>query len=164
MFHIYTHTADKNDFPTVILLNARSLFPKIDELCLFVSSVRPGIICITESWLHAGINDDCISLPGYDLYRCDRKARSGGGVCIYLQNVFRCVHVDRFTCPSSMEMFLLRISSLNLLLVCAYVPPNLKASDHREISDFFVEMLDSLLLLAPDCNIMITGDFNNFDS
>ena len=121
-------------------------------------------MCITETWLHAGINDDCISLPGFNLYRCDRISRSGGGVCIYVQNAFRCVNVNHFAHPISVEMVSMKIPILNLFLVCTYVPPNLKASDLCEISDTFTEMIDSLLLANPDSNIMITGDFNNFDS
>ena len=154
----------RNDFPSVILVNARSLFPKFSELCLLVSSIRPGIVFIMESWLHANVNDDCIALPDYALYRCDRRGRVGGGVCIYISNCIGCVR--DFSCdpPPTIEAVSLRIPSLKLFVVCAYVPPNLRSNESDKISEYFTESLDVQLSAFPDTNLMIAGDFNTFDT
>lgn len=127
----------QNDLPSAILLNARSLFPKFDEFCLLVSTIRPDFVFITESWLHAGIKDGRISLLGYTLYRCDRKARVGGDVCIYISNFFGCT--PDFSCgrPGTFESVSMRIPLLNLFVVCAHVPPNLKFDESEEIWVFY---------------------------
>ena len=68
-----------------IHLNTRSLPPKVDELRLIASSSKAAIIGITETWLDDSVSDTEINIPGYLLYRQDRK-RSGGGVCIYVRS------------------------------------------------------------------------------
>ena len=39
----------------ILYFNARSIYPKLDELCALCVVERPDIICITESWLHEEI-------------------------------------------------------------------------------------------------------------
>ena len=119
---------------------------------------------ITEPWLHAGLTDDCIALPDYTLYRCDRSARVGGGVCIYISNSLGCNRDLTCDPPLTIESVSMRIPSLNLFVICAYVPPNLKCDEADKISEYFIESLDAHLSSFPDSNLMIAGDFNKFDS
>ena len=119
---------------------------------------------ITESWLHAGLSDDCIALPDYTLYRCDRSARVGGGVCVYISNSLGCIRDVTSDPPPGIESVSMRIPSLNLFVVCAYVPPSLKSNEADRISEYFVDTLDAHLSCFPDSNLMIAGDFNTFDS
>ena len=65
--------------------NARSLIPKLDELCLLVETHQPDIVCIIETWLDHNISDNEIHLPGFQLYWLDRN-RGGGGVFMYAQH------------------------------------------------------------------------------
>ena len=39
--------------PSVLLANAMSLLPKIDEVRCVVHEENPDLVCITETWLHA---------------------------------------------------------------------------------------------------------------
>ena len=151
-------------FPSIFLLNARSLFPKFDDLCAVLSSLQPGIVFITESWLHSNICDDIININGYDLYRCDRIGRVGGGVCAYIRSSFSCVPINSYSHPSEIEMLALRINGLHLFLICLYIPPSLKANKLNMISDFITDMLDAELAMFPHSNILICGDFNQFDT
>ena len=48
---------------SVIYYNARSLIPKIDELCAIAEAKHPDIICIVESWLSDEIQDNELVLP-----------------------------------------------------------------------------------------------------
>ena len=41
----------------------------------------------TETWLDKYVKDDVI-LNGYQIFRCDRKNRVGGGVAIYVKNEY----------------------------------------------------------------------------
>ena len=53
--------------------NVRSLLPKIDELVLLWSHN-----------LNDDIDDDLVSIRGYNLFRKDRSYRRGGRICVYL--------------------------------------------------------------------------------
>lgn len=43
------------------------------------------IICMSETWLTPGITDSFVGLEGYNLYRCDRIGKDGGGVGLYVR-------------------------------------------------------------------------------
>ena len=42
--------------PSFYLLNARSLFPKLDELTALLAMSPVDLVAITESWLHEDID------------------------------------------------------------------------------------------------------------
>ena len=73
-------------------VNTRSLFKKLSEMELLYSET--DVLCCTETWLDNRFNNDILSLPGKQLFKCDRKnnisnynARpTAGGVCIYMDN------------------------------------------------------------------------------
>ena len=67
--------------------NARSLFPKLDELKLLCVNHSPDIVCITETWLSHDILDSELNLSGYTLFRLDRN-RHGGGVAMFVKLSF----------------------------------------------------------------------------
>ena len=71
-------------FPCSIL-NARSLLPKLDELCVLNQLESPDIICIVESWLSSEIENNEITIDNYQLVRHDRN-RHGGGVLMYVKS------------------------------------------------------------------------------
>ncbi len=58
--------------PSFALINARSLLPKVDELAALVDSNGMDIVAITESWLHKDIDDNLLSISGYNIHRNDR--------------------------------------------------------------------------------------------
>ena len=43
-------------------------------------------LCLCETFLHEGILDSEIKISGFSIIRCDRMARAGGGVCVYVSN------------------------------------------------------------------------------
>lgn len=63
--------------------NARSLYPKFDELSVLCVVERPDIVCITVTWFHTDILQSECLIPGYECVGCDRDGR-GGGVAIYV--------------------------------------------------------------------------------
>ena len=40
-------------------------------------------IVITETWLKSYVSDAQLQIPGYNITRCDRESRVGGGVLLY---------------------------------------------------------------------------------
>jgi hypothetical protein len=68
--------------------NARSILNKLEELKIRINKENPDIIGISESWLHEGIDDSIVTIPGYVLYRkdrCDSTKCKGGGVMFYVK-------------------------------------------------------------------------------
>ncbi len=76
----------------IILLNLCSLRDKLDIL---QAELEPyDVICITEAWLHPGVDSIDIKIPGFHLpLRKDRHSR-GGGVAVYIKSYlsFECMN------------------------------------------------------------------------
>ena len=71
-------------------LNARSLAPRLNEVCHLLHSERLDILCISETWLSEDVLDAVLIVPGYRLFRCDRPGgRRGGGVAILVSSDLR---------------------------------------------------------------------------
>lgn len=73
----------------IYFTNVRSLLPKIDDLRAICSVYSPDVVCIVESWLDDTIDDAEILVEGYSVSRLDRN-RHGGGVILYVKNIFSC--------------------------------------------------------------------------
>ncbi len=74
---------------TVLLANCCSLYPKLAELNLLMSSNEPSIIAMTETWLTPYVNDAETSLNNFTVFRSDRvnTHRGGGGdVALYIKS------------------------------------------------------------------------------
>lgn len=61
-------TCTKKNYLLIVYFNARSLIPKLDELCAIVEAHNPDVVSIVESWLCADIPDNEISIPGYHVF------------------------------------------------------------------------------------------------
>ena len=70
--------------PGFYLINARSLFPKMDELSLLLNMYPLDVVAITESWLTDDIIDELVLIDGYKTFRKDRVHGRGGGVCAFV--------------------------------------------------------------------------------
>lgn len=128
-----------------------------------VSQYRPQIIVITESWLNENIDSNLINIPDYSIFRCDRKNRPGGGVCVWVRialipKQIICNHND-----NSFDIVTLYLQKCQILVCSIYIPPNLGANKHHDINNFLTETLDSFLITNVDSKLLIAGDFNDFD-
>ena len=68
------------NLPSFSLINARSLFPKLNELTALLVTNPVDSVTVTENWLHKDINDNLVSINGYSIHRNDRVSGRGGGV------------------------------------------------------------------------------------
>ena len=73
-------------------INAQSLLANKEEVNLLVNERDTDILCVSETWLPPEIRDKHIAIPNYVSYRCD--AGRGGGVCIYVRDVFKVTPVN----------------------------------------------------------------------
>src|SRR5436309_3189651 len=65
-------------------VNCQSLYAHIDEFRFYFGKKQFDIICMSETWLRPGVTDEMVKLPGYNLFRCDRANRMGGGVAFFI--------------------------------------------------------------------------------
>ena len=110
-------------FPSLLLINARSVNKKIDELRVLAAKQKPGCIAITETWLSDIIPNGCLSLENYVLFRADRQGRQGGGVCLYVRENFNPELASLQIVDHGTESLSVRLSSNNLVVTCVYIPP-----------------------------------------
>ena len=72
-----------------VLWNARSVYPKIDELRLIMGNSKreADVLGITETWLNTtSYSDSSVAIDGYNLERRDMSTGRGGGVAVYLHD------------------------------------------------------------------------------
>lgn len=135
---------------------------KVSEFKVIVDSDKPDIIFITETWLKFAISDSLVDLPGYLLFREDRKIKGGGGVCIYVKqriNGFRteCRRVASMLHDSILidcVFVKIRIKAAEILLGCIYRPPDCSLEENQNFCQAF-EMLTNCR-----SDILMFGDFN----
>lgn len=147
-------------FPSVLLINAQSLFHKVDDLRVCASLRQPNVICIAETWLHSCIDSALIHIPRYSICRTDRLNRRGGGTCIFIDEK---LHYQ--TCTTNLEsqvfeMTVVDLVDLSLIVICLYVPPNLSSEILSETESFICDACDCLLSDRPNHHLIIAGDTN----
>lgn len=144
------------DDPTVYVINARSLVNKMDLLRAYISEFKPKIICITESWGHADLNDAFFSVNGYSYYRCDRGYGHGGGVLLYVCKTLCSTFVSKFDDgkASAVTCTITSVTEEKLSLTCVYIPP-----DYCLLSGSVMIYLNDVANYSSHFKI-ICGDFN----
>ena len=92
----------------ILYYNARSLYPKLDELRAQLLIQKPHLICIVETWLSDDIADNELALHDYQIHRLDRN-RHGGGVALYVHISLSC-KVLLQSGPPNLEFLSLSVS------------------------------------------------------
>ena len=161
----------------ISLLNIRGLIPKtvptkIPYIRNLLFDEGQLAFALTETWLTDDHNDAECYIPGYTLYRQDRKRqRSGkgwnsGGVALYLQDHYAPSTEQIFNYSSGViEAVGIYIAALNTVMIVVYRQPDDTAHRYHSTSNEFkclVEELKTCLndLPSPVPNIVILGDFN----
>ena len=138
--------------------------PKINELCVTSSLIRPGIIIICESWLTQLVSDNQVFLPNYSApFRQDRcDGRRGGGVAVYVHDSLLPKRINSIVADGSpAEDVWILFSSMKLLIIALYIPPNLTSKNYQLINDRLAEGIEQTLEQISDLEVIIAGDLNN---
>lgn len=115
--------SDINNIKGSTYYNARSIFPKIEELSVSISISSPDVVCIVESWLDYSIDDSELSIPEYILFHRDRN-RHGGGLLIFVHEKF---NSSLHFCSDTLEFFAVKLALNNqyFFIGLLYSPPQL---------------------------------------
>lgn len=83
---------------TVLQWNIRSLSRNIADLIFILSKCEADVILLSETWLKP---NQIFSLPGYNLFRSDRRDKNGGGTAIAVHTHLSAVQLPT---PSSVPI------------------------------------------------------------
>lgn len=139
-------------------LNTRSLLAGFNDLSYMVIHNSFDAFLVSETWLSADVPSDTVMLPGYTLFRNDRRTGRGGGVAAYIKSKFisEQIPID-IQNNNNVEHIWIRIK-LNksyLALGVVYRPPQSNIAD-------CIETLDNILsyLMPSYETVVVTGDVN----
>ena len=137
--------------------NVHRLTTHFNQVQLEIISHNYDIVAIYETWLEKSILNSSIRIDGYDLVRCDRMGRLGGGVLIYFKSTIagRILVSSEFITPKYACEFLItefKICNSKLLFAVIYRPPRVKHP-----LEFFKEVER---LLPSYKHFVMTGDLN----
>ena len=140
----------------ILYFNARSLYPKFDELCAQYDMEKPDVVCITETWLCEDIIESECVIRGYKCIRYDRN-RHGGGVALFISNKLE--FQVTMSGPNGLEFLLVSIHNANnahhkVYIGLWYRPP----ADYTALDNLYsiLESLDAAVL----SRFVLLGDFN----
>ena len=101
--------------------------------------------------------DSEVWIPNYNLFRTDRKNRSGGGVALYVKDTMICTEL--LSCTDDVcELLIIKISNINLIIILIYKPPDTT----KDQFDIMIQKIRTVLddQGTPSPNIIMLGDLN----
>ena len=146
----------------MFLTNVQSLRPKIDDLHALAASIKPDIFILCETWLTPDIQDIEVDVPAYGSpLRCDRTdGRRGGGVCVYIKRGIPAFEIEHSSGPSGIEHLWVNIPKSKVIILAIYVPPNLRETKYKEISDYIISTSEDIMNKCACDKLIIAGDLN----
>ena len=123
-------------------------------------------ISVTETWLKPHIHDTQVSIPGFNIFRADRRLRIRGGALLYIHQSIPIIDSDRY--DDRICEAIICMSSRKHIIASVYRPPhseNIPTSASIQsfcnVMNFVENYIKRRCLGNPEhYQIMITGDFN----
>ena len=152
-----------------LLLNIRSINPsatseckhKHEELEHLISEschdVPVKFVAVTETWLQDHIRDAQLHIGGFNISRCDRKDRGGGGVLLYSHYnypISECKTYDDSYCSALFVKF----STIKLGVFVVYRPPEAPCEKFYSTLDFVQGCIGEEL--SSSFQVCLVGDLN----
>ena len=157
----------KVGIPSLLLSNVCSISNKLDEAQVLISKLRPDIVLLVETWLNGEIPDQAVSIPQYNIFRCDRNT-AGGGIMCYVSHAHSAQKLELIS-PSRLlacktEMLCVFVKELDLLVLSIYHCVWNNVSVHEDALSVILEAIDKFLCSpdsTPSSKIILCGDFND---
>ena len=152
-----------------LLINIRSMNPSATSSCNYkykelesliaesCSDVPVKFVAITETWLQDHIRDAQLYIEGFNISRCDRGNRGGGGVLLYSHRNYllseECKKYDDSYCLALFVKF----SCLKLGVCVVYRPPDAPKEKFQGALKFVQKCIEDL---DGTFQVSVVGDFN----
>ena len=143
-----------------LIINARSVRGKVDQLHCEIELTDPDIVAITETWLDPTVLSSELFPPNFTVYRRDRPSTTmGGGVLLAVNNRLLSSRAEEL--ETSCEILWIKIEMVkvkSLYVGVFYRPPT---SSALEANKTLEELETSILRIQnSNANIWLCGDFN----
>ncbi len=136
-------------------LNIQSLNPKID--ILQIESQPYDLLIFTETWLSQTTSNDDLYISNFNLpFRCDRPARHGGGVAIYVREGIHATRRSDLEVNGIESVWIEIITNRKKILIGGIYRPPDSNNNHWVLLE---ETIDRAFNQVCD-NIIVSGDFN----
>lgn len=128
---------------------------KRDQTQHLLIDSNSDFLSLTETWLTSHTPTTMMDMPAHACFLKVRPSGKGGGVLVYLRDIFKCTLVNLDT--PGLECLVLNVvlsPKMNFNIITLYIPPK-----HNVI---FYQDLDNLLKLALNhtSGNIVMGDFN----
>ena len=102
-------------------LNINSIQNKFEELIDMIKTLKAHIILISETNIDSTYPNEQFSLPGYSLYRNDRK-KGGGGILALISTAIACRRLKPDRYYQCLEPIVLdvKIGRINMIIIDLY--------------------------------------------
>lgn len=143
-----------HDYLRICHINCQSLFAHLDEFLLsFFMTSDYHIICLSETWLKPTVSDHLVALQRYQLFRCDRTGKNGGGIAFYLFDTLQAkiVRQSEGEYCGRLEYLVAEVSAADgsrLLLAVVYRP--LHCGYLADFFNMFLDMAISYTIILED--------------
>ena len=157
---------NKNDM-NILLINARSLSPKLFSLVDTMEETDTSLALITETWLRNEhrMNEQQQNMSdglGYTCMRMDRLTGVGGSVAIVYKNSD--ITMQQLKVGGDYEI----VAALGrrtgqrrkVVVICAYIPPNFDAEDGDGVLAKIVDLIGTYKRKYNSPYFVIGGNFN----
>ena len=161
-----TNTAEfvNKDSMNILLINARSLGPKMYSLIDTMHEMDTSISLITETWLTTQSNQQLTDMRdalGYECIRQDRGSRGGGVAIIYKTGDLHMQQIKTGTKNEIVAALGRRTGQRRkTVAIAAYLPPNLDAEKSDEVLQEIVNLIGTFKRRYNAPYFIIGGDFN----
>lgn len=91
-------------------LNIKSVVSKTEQLEHLLTDSILDFLCLSETWLKPSTPQSVFYVPGYNVFRCDRKQGKGDGVLIYVKERFDCKLIENLSDSIECVGFTIRLS------------------------------------------------------
>ena len=151
-------------------INLRSIVNKFDQIKSFLSNSNVHVLSVSETWLDDSLNSSNFQIPGYSLYRYDRKYRinenaiykRAGGLALYIRNDITVdtkslSHLNSNNKNLEAQWAILKFDNIkDILIGNFYRPPN---GDTTSFISYITD-LSTTLKKYSNFEIYALGDFN----
>ena len=107
--------------------NCRHLKVYCTDMCSYLHKLKYtfDVIAVSETWLTNTIDTDLYNIDGYDLFMSSRYDRNGGGIAIYVRNIYQSNVLNDLTqviekCMESVTIEIILSKTKTILVQCIH--------------------------------------------
>ena len=161
-------SVDLDTYSSGLLLNVQSLNPSARSACSWklpyltemelkkrTASNCVPFIALTETWLKSYVQDAQLHVDGYNILRCDRDTRVGGGVMLYTHQDLAITQTETFD-NDHCQLLLCTSDPSKVIISLLYRPPNAPHASFQACLD----KVRQYLVGHDDYDVCFLGDYN----